>query len=101
TRQPEAPPPCIVDRLYATAAHQRPEDFGVLEMDVENVSGEFASGFDRVDHLPGEMRRVHLDANVRRVVERAEEGCECHWAGGDVSGIDVGFPEDSDFVFLA
>jgi len=50
----------------------------VLEMDVENVLGEFACGFDRVDHLPGEMRRVHLDTDVWRVVKRAEQRSEGH-----------------------
>jgi len=72
-----------------------------LRWDVENVSSEFAGGFDRVDHLPSQMRRVHLEADIRRILERAEEGCECHGAGGDIGGIDVGLPEDSDSVFLA
>jgi len=31
----------------------------------------------------------------------AEQRCECHRAGGNVGGIDVGLTEGSEFVFLA
>jgi len=46
-------------------------------------------------------RWVHLDADVRRVVKCAEQRRERHGASRDISRIDVGLPEDSDFVLFA
>jgi hypothetical protein len=47
--------------------HRLPQESGFTTGVQTNI---VLGGFD---HLPGEMRSVHLDADVRRVVERAEE----------------------------
>src|ERR1700722_18319558 len=47
------------------------------------------------------MRRIHLDANVGRVFERAQKRPESDRAGSNIERIDVRFPKDADAVFLA
>src|SRR5580704_7822678 len=90
-----------VNRERPPAADYVPADFGVLEMHVVDLVDEFARGLDGVHHLPNQVRRIVLQADVWGVAEAFEQRFETRWAHRQVGATGPRLPQNLHVVLLA